>query len=232
MSRKPTRRSKKLSPPFNKAALPMWVRGVAIPELQALFPLALERWIQTSDAIDAEAEAVSSKLWHRHMGGVGGDVDDPGDYADTAHDAGIDRYELLSTLRQSALNMLAAWLYHLYEQRWRQHEISVEAAGVTLAKVESIEAWKVVDEARLVANVVKHGEGKSARILRNQRLELFRNPVLARFRSVKVRRGVRAPLGGDDLYVSEKDLTAYHGAIIAVWQFAAKHYEDEACAAP
>jgi len=82
--------------------------------------------------------------------------------------------------------------------------------------LSSLPSWGIIDELRLVANSVKHAEGKSAMQLRELRPELFSNPDLAEILAEWERYGRRqepgpllAPLAGEDLFVSENHLKAY-----------------------
>jgi len=82
---------------------------------------------------------------------------------------------------------------------------------------ETLPSWEVINEIRLVANTVKHGEGGSARDLRAVHSELFTNPTYTGFyEDAGVSFGERvlgatlsAPLSGDDFFVTEEILQGY-----------------------
>jgi hypothetical protein len=62
---------------------------------------------------------------------------------------------------------------------WLAGTAGVESDSDTLGlDLSSLPSWPVIDELRLVANVVKHGEGDSAEKLRETRPELFVYPSL------------------------------------------------------
>lgn len=82
--------------------------------------------------------------------------------------------------------------------------------------LKTLPSWSAIDELRLVANAVKHAEGKASRQLERLRPELFRNPGYAEFykeHGLDPYIGpVAAPLAGEDLFVSEVLLREYAGA--------------------
>lgn len=80
-----------------------------------------------------------------------------------------------------------------------------------------VPSWGLIDELRLVANVVKHGEGESADDLRIKRPDLF---VYLSFRDEEIRIGTRrieTVLFGQDLYVTTDELVRYHKGSVAFW---------------
>jgi hypothetical protein len=90
--------------------------------------------------------------------------------------------------------------------------------------LSSLEPWAKVRELRLVANSVKHGEGSSAKQLRELRPDLFQNPAFAR---IRVEMGaswfdrqepLAMPLAGEDLFVTEDDLRNYSAAAVALFE--------------
>jgi hypothetical protein len=77
-----------------------------------------------------------------------------------------------------------------------------------------------VDELRLVANTVKHGEGASAARLRQLRPELFVHPAL---RDDPEWGGIpghsaEMPMGGEDICVTRDDLERYRDALLSFWR--------------
>jgi hypothetical protein len=95
--------------------------------------------------------------------------------ADLAFNEAMDHAVLFESMRFATLNLYAAALYHLTEQHLidlplqilnyeEQHNFRREQVvswfkdtpGLDLALLPS---WRLIDELRLVANVVKHAEG-------------------------------------------------------------------------
>ena len=91
--------------------------------------------------------------------------------------------------------------------------------------------WKTIDEMRLVANTVKHAEGKSAEELREIRPESFQHPDTKHMwlnDSSQVTLPVRMPLAGDDLYVTEELCFRYSQAANQFFMDVAAHFETHA----
>jgi hypothetical protein len=185
--------------------------------------------------IDQRAERVADEYYNR----IGSQpVDeyveiDMADVAEAAQEHSYDWWEMMTSLRQTTLNLLAAGLFHLVEQQlatlsrdglfdepvsdtklsvvvaWYREQVGIEVTGLP--------SWEVIDELRLVANTVKHGEGGSARDLRALRPEMFTNPAFTALYEdagmdldERVRRTtISAPLSGDDFFVTEEALQAY-----------------------
>ena len=81
-------------------------------------------------------------------------------------------------------------------------------------------SWpKIYGELRLVANVVKHGEGDSCNKLRQIRADMFRNTHLSGFSQVipGLASKVFQPLLGDGLYVSIQDIKGYRDQLVRFW---------------
>ncbi len=159
-------------------------------------------------------------------------------------------------IRQSVLNLLAAGLHHLFEQQqkglwyqtcsarlgreydWNALQSVLFASGVDPTALPS--AAKL-NELRLAANTIKHGSGPSAEKLAAVRPDLFDlDPGATRVTDLDKQKQVAtmwasellfAPLGGGDLYVSEKDLEDWCEAVLRFWRglaasFRVQHSSD------
>jgi hypothetical protein len=168
----------------------------------------------------------------RRPAGEYGEEIDLSDAADAAQQHSYDWWEMMTSLRQTMLNLMAAGLFHIVEQQlatlsgdalfdepvkdtkisdvraWYQRELQIDFTAMP--------SWKVMDELRLVANTVKHGEGASAKMLRAEHPELFNPAYTELYRDAgvhsegRVRRAtLSAPLSGDDFFVTEEILQGY-----------------------
>lgn len=196
------------------------------------------RLLPTFHDIESEAEKVQEQEWNRLCSSCSSPDIDPADLAEKARDAGIDYYMMVSGVKQSILNVSATSLYHLFEQQllfFLRREIlhpseenNIDLIRISIFEerclqhnidVEKFSSWQTINEMRLVANTVKHAEGKSAIDLRKIRPDLFRNPILETFGpklSGNFRR-LYMPLAGEDLYLSIEDLKKYGEAIGRFW---------------
>ena len=111
---------------------------------------------------------------------------DTSQFAEDAHDHALSWYEMMRSLRQTMLNLLAAGLFHLAEQQLAslgqnagfenrqpkstklQHVVEWYKS-VLLLDLNTLKDWPLIEELRLVTNTAKHAEGKSSKKLKTLR---------------------------------------------------------------
>jgi hypothetical protein len=225
---------------FNHHFWAHYFRSEFAPQLSAMVEVLEKRLLPAFANIEAEAEQVPQAEWDAAMSSPGTGDENPADFAEAAQDAGVSHYMLLDGIRQGVINLFAAGLYHAFEQQvlmflrlevlpWGKENDAelfkidefkkrLKEAGVDITALPS---WTVVDELRLVANTVKHGEGASALQLHRLRPKMFHHPpvdfgpMTAAFQRATPR--VFQPLAGEDVYVSLSDVQRYRDAVIAFW---------------
>lgn len=185
--------------------------------------------------LDKRADEVADEYYNRIGSQPAGEYEDVdmASVAEAAHDHSLGWYQMMVSVRQAMLNLVASGLYHLAEQQLadscRDGSFHIDPPRDTkLAEVatwyrnhfgldlSTLPSWTVFDELRLVANAVKHAEGAGTRQLRKRRPELFANPDFAELYKEFAEAGippsmapVLAPLSGEGLFVSEKLLKTY-----------------------
>jgi hypothetical protein len=225
-------------------------RSVFVTQIEVFARAVRVRLLPTFDAIEREAQEIAEAEYRRIgelPGGTwSGDMADADEYA---HQEALGHYEAMTDVQQSLMNLVAAALFHLVEQqRLLFHRKQVlhprdendrskfgegtmrkllKEAGVDLADLPS---WPKLQEMRLLANTVKHGEGRSADELRAVRPDLLTHPM---FRGSGDRldipaRSIRTPLGGDGVYVTPADLDAFAEVAVSFWNEFADAIEDAA----
>jgi len=208
------------------------------PQLREIVDALDRRVLPGFDGIEAEAQAHSEELWNEITSLPGTGDEDLSDFAEAAQEAGVDRYMLLDGIRQGIVNLFAASLYHAFEQQvisFLRKELlhPAEANDPQLfgihefrkrllnhgIDVAALESWTVIDELRIVANTVKHAEGKSAQKLHELRPDFFRQAGFPELGEWVIRRKPRVfqPLVGKDLYVEPKDIRAYLASLMQFW---------------
>lgn len=214
-----------------------YFRAEFVPQLSALVDVLENRILPGFEDIEDEAKRVTDDAWKRFMSMPSTGEEDPSEFAEKAEQVGVSHYFLLVGVRQGMLNLFAAALYHTLEQqimllhrkevlrpseednlsllKLSEFQIRLSKIGIDITKFTS---WPMIDELRLAANVVKHGDGGAAKKLHERRPDLFENPHTASIGSLKAR-GPRVfqPLVGDDLYVSLKDLKRYGESCVGFW---------------
>ena len=208
---------------------------------------ALERILPAFRGIGEEADAAADAEFER-LGAMPAAPDDQVDMADLAERAdrhGQKFYEMMRRVRQGWLNLVAVGLHHLVEQQQSlffqnalatagNEEFRPGALNERLAEhgvdAENLGGAARVWELRTAANAIKHGPGPAARRLAELRPELFEDRGLAEYleslgipptdiegaQEQAARLG--APMAGEDLYVTENDLTEWCEAAIEYWR--------------
>lgn len=154
------------------------------------------------------------------------------EYADLIGD---EYYVAIETVRQGVVNLMVAGLYHLLEQQAaysvevalpkagqpNQSPYGVERLQVALAEqgiaIRKFSSWSVIEELRLVANCVKHGEGNSAADLKKVRPELFPVNEHPLFPGYVPQIPIR-PMVGHGVTLSDVDFDRYKAGVEAFWE--------------
>ena len=170
-------------------------------------------------------------------------------FAEDAHEHALGWYEMMRSLRQTMLNLLAAGLFHLTEQQLAR--LSEDAGfegrrpkdstldrlvkwylGTLRIDLRTLPEWPLIDELRLVANTAKHAEGSSSNELRKLRPDLFSDPALygmfpgTGFQDFLASRSVTAPLAGEGLFVTEDILKNYSEGVERFFHQVAVHFDQ------
>ena len=173
-------------------------RKIALDATRAYVDGFSTRLLPVFDHIDDEASAASEKAWQDAMSSPAYDDNfDPGDFAEAAQEYGIEVYENLHFTRQQLLGLATAGLYHLWERLLKQFlykelrgwtfdglTIQQIVASANFRRLEEFLSpfgfqlaqqpyYAELSELRLVANVVKHGDGQSCDELQASAPELF-----------------------------------------------------------
>lgn len=222
------------------------VQGYAIPYVKAYGEFVLNEILTPLSNLENRADEIANSEFER-LGSQPAYEDcdvDIGALAERAFNKGLAFYETMSPLRQTALNLFAAGLFHLIEQHLanlcRDATFEVAPPRDTKLKIvrewyqshfqldlSSLAPWPKIDELRLVANAIKHGEGDSADELRKVRPELFQPPSLREL-PLNISRPhipIEMPLAGQDLYVTEPLFSEYCQAANQLFTDIANHFE-------
>jgi hypothetical protein len=180
-----------------------------------------------------EAHDEANRLYEEMMTNTvpADDGDDGGAIAELAMEKDYEHYSLLWAVQCATLNLYSAAMYHLFEQHVVDLVVEVvDHAGMAEVKpneaidfvrdevganIRTLPSWPLVNELRLVANAVKHGEGHSADELHGLRPDLFQMPLLRNRDVGHFRMRVRKPLFGEDIFVTTDDFQKYHAASVS-----------------
>ena len=223
---------------FNALFWARYFQAEFVPQIRAITDALEKRVLPGFENIEEESNQVSEETWKKFMSMPGTGDEDPADFAEAAEQAGVSHYLLLDGIRQGMLNLFAVALYHAFEQQimlFHRGEVLKPAeendhALLTHSEFQSrlarsgvyiktFSSWAKIEELRLVANVVKHAEGNSAKRLHTLRPDMFQKPHLVQLELPKTRNSrIFQPLVGEDLYVSLTDIHDYRETLITFWQ--------------
>jgi hypothetical protein len=198
---------------------------------------ARKRLLSQFDDIEADADRAAEERLEQLSHHFDPDRDDPGDFYEAAHEAGIEFYGLLSDMREQTRLSVVAGIFHEWEkqlrdwlareiQRW--HRGSNATSEVWSAdfgqiadllesfgwKVRSAGYFRMLDGCRHVVNVYKHGDGKSLAELKENYPEHLDDPFRGSGRAFS---GTRYR-NHKHLKVSDEQFQAFSDAIVAFWR--------------
>lgn len=172
------------------------------------------------------------------------DRHDEADFADSAFEKGLEYYEAVSLVKYNNQLMWISTMYQFWEQQVRKFLYDeITHSGYTLVdkkgqeigfkrycangireikeefisfgqNLEELECWSTIDELRLLANVIKHGEGGAATKLEKLRPDLFKSEITEN-NLLKIHRTV---LNEQVLNVSDSDYIKYKEALQSFWE--------------
>ena len=230
------------------------VHSSAIPYIRAYGECVLNDVLPAFSNLSVRAEAIATAEFKR-LGKRQTDENcdgDMGEEADAAQEMGQAFYNNMVAIRQTSLNLYATGLFHLLEQQLAEQcrDGSFDSQPMpTDTKLGGLKTWYLIhfdidlsklltwpkiDQLRLLANTVKHGDGGSAKELKGIRPDIFQDPnlreLLAEFPQMYTSLPVRSPLAGEDIFVTDKIFSEFHEAATSfVAEIAAhflKHKED------
>ena len=171
------------------------------------------------------------------------EYDDPGDFAEEAFFKGLNHFENTNLMKYNTRLLWITMLYQYWEQQLRKylykeltrfHSYTLKNGTVMTFKefcptgritdfenifndlqfdVNSMGCWGVINEIRLLNNVIKHSEGRSADELRNLRPDFF---VSQYFNEDPLERNL-STLNDITLNVSDMDFIHYADSIVDFW---------------
>ena len=194
------------------------------------------RLLPTFDSVHAEVEALQQEAYRasRECANDGNGLD-PQTVHEAAFEASLAHFDIVLDLRQGLQNMFAVSLYHLFEQQVRAFHVRVLHQKPLKFGPDVLKAWDKtlpdpvlsmdqrsgLDELRLLANTVKHGDGTSAHELYVVAPHLFladwEQDALDDPRVIVHKPDIGAPLFGQDLFVRPGDIHRYRQLLNGVW---------------
>jgi hypothetical protein len=223
-------------PHFNGIYWGRYIEKRVCADFQSFGDMVRNRVLPVFDGMKQEMDDLQERRRNELMSAVDDPQEDSsakGEAMETpAFNEALEHATMLSAVYYATLNVYAAALYHLTEQHivdLYTRILDYHGAEITPADastwfntdvgldMEGLPTWPVINELRLVAHTVKHGEGHSAKALCELRPDLFTLPHHRSGVDGPVDLRVRKPLFGEGVYVTEDDFVTYHVGSVAFW---------------
>ncbi|HBN14364.1 MAG: hypothetical protein CMQ46_10445 [Gammaproteobacteria bacterium] len=208
---------------------------------------ARQRLLSQFDDIESEANRASAEWLEKNGHRFDPDRHDEASFLESAHDAGLEFYELLNAMRTRTQLSVVAGMYHEWDKRFRKWlvgDISRWCRGDAVSsKIWTVDIGKLInfleglgweiksqcyfsklDACRVVVNVYKHGEGNSLNELKHRYREYFSHPLS----NIGSGYSYLDHIDDSHLLVTDKQLQEFSDAIVSFWQSVpAEIYEKE-----
>lgn len=210
---------------------------VFVPQINAFSDAITNRLLPTFVDIEREADDFTRKEYERLSNLPSNGNNDMAVIAEEAQEAGVAYYQVMENTRQCLINLVIVGIYHMLEQQllfFHRRQVLKPAEEDDISKIEfsefkkrlategrvdieSLKSWPKINELKLVADSVKHAEGRSSEELKKLRPDLFASPCLRPYGSLKspFAPKVYLPLSGQDIYLTVDDLMAYQSAVVS-----------------
>lgn len=202
-------------------------------EISFFVRMYFEKFLPVFEDIEREANKRANEFYDNFMNQPASDDSiDPGSIAEKALEIGIEHYSYLKLGKYSLTATWHAILYQLWEQQLRlflfremSHDCKLDFK-IFCTKIESIKetfqfhnvniedfpCWTQIDELRLLCNVIKHGDGRSASDLRKINPSLFKQEDSTDFMDL-----YKTTLLEETLNINEQTLLAYKNTLLSFW---------------
>jgi len=205
----------------------------SVEELNNYAKVYHERIATAFDDLEAEAKRIQDEAYANHPDMHNPDAD-PARSAEWAYFKGVDYYIAVDAVRQGVVNLIIAGMFHLFEQQAQflaRRILSERGAKPTSEygldqlkgllrqnfsiEVSKFNSWQMLNQLQLVANVVKHGDGRSAEKLRTTAPDVFKDPSgLPDIVGV----GLLRPIVGEGLRLTADHFDAYKCSVDKFWE--------------
>lgn len=202
-------------------------------ELEHYASVFHQRIVTSFANLDDEAQRIEDETYARMGEHVDPEYASPDYGMEEAFHAGVNFYLTTDAVRQGVYNLMIAGLFHMLEQQaqylatrvFPERPIPPEKnGGLNQLKpmlkseyginIESFQSWPKLNELNLVANTVKHGDGRSSEELKLLNPDLFRDPLdpFPHISTLPLR-----PLVGEGLRLTEDHFKKYKSCLEQFW---------------
>ncbi|MCW8934502.1 MAG: hypothetical protein OQK98_07235 [Gammaproteobacteria bacterium] len=170
------------------------------------------RLLPVYENIEEEAKIIAKKKLEELGKSFNPDTMDVGDAYQEAWEDGTEHYVLQHAMKVEFLLSTATWLFHLFEKDCREmcpslynkpEELKKKLEEMGISCDVGSNWYKTNTELRLVANTIKHGEGKSCDRLKGIKPEYFKTNT--------------SYLTDNKIEIPEEDMTKYIDNMSSFW---------------
>lgn len=222
-----------------KSQLYLWkgLRNKLQKELTHIYKFYFDKIEPVFACAEAEANQISEKIYNDTISSSwnGESNIDQSNIIEACHKIGLEQYEILSLMRYRNLAMWILCLYQSWEQqlmRFVKKEIETDGCykltgpmDFATAKeyfkihncpIDKLSCWKKIKELKTLANVIKHSDGNSAKVLKKLRTDFFCWEGVPDFSKDRLQ-FFENTLLDETLNIKNEDFISYYNSLIAFW---------------
>lgn len=192
--------------------------------------------------LEEEADEIARNYYEKLGEYFNPDIHDESDFADSAFEKGLEYYEAISLVKYNNKLMWISTMYQFWEQQVRKFLYDeITHSGYTLfdekgkeltfktyctnfgkirdefesfgQKLEELNCWSTIRELKLLANVIKHGEGRASTDLEKIRPDFFNSEVT----HSNLMKSYRTVLNERVLNIKDSEFIRYKEALQSFW---------------
>lgn len=220
-------------------------RQLYLNQIDRLVDILAVRLLPTFDSVHSEVEALQAGAYQASQEwGKDGNRLDPQMVHDAVLEASLEQFDIVLDLRQGLQNMFTVSLYHLFEQQIRTFHVRVLRQRPLRFGADVLKEWDKafpdsvlsivqrsgLNELRLLANTVKHGDGASAQELYAVAPHLFLNDweqdALDDPTVIIHKPDIGTPIFGQDVFVRPDDIDRYRQLLKGIWSAYLEAFRD------
>ncbi|MCJ7789976.1 MAG: hypothetical protein MUP69_07300 [Candidatus Atribacteria bacterium] len=224
--------------------LPETTRRYLKSEISDYVEIYSQKLLPVFKNIESDADKYENDFYDNFMSqpAYNGSID-PSSIAEEALEIGIEHYSYLKLGKYSLTATWHATLYQVWEQQSRSflfnemshvYNIQFETFCTELSEIkkafklhnvdiESFSCWPQIRELSLLCNVIKHGDGDSAKRLRKIKPALFKQEA-----GIDYMKTFKTTLLEETLNINEMTLQNYREALLSFWdEIPERNYSDE-----
>ena len=228
----------------NQLYLPETMRRSLKSDISDFVKIYFQKLLPVFKNIERDADEHANDFFDNSMSQPAhDDYIDPASIAENAQEEGVEHYLYLKLGKYNLTTTWHATLYQMWEQQIRRFlfhkmshasDIQFETFCTKLSEIkekfklhnvdiESFSCWPQIRELSLLCNVIKHGDGKSAKELRKIKPTLFKQED-----GTDHMKTFKTTLLEETLNINEKTLQNYTEVLLSFWdKLPERNYSNE-----